>query len=917
MAGDPPRRLPNNDNSQKTPHHHDANTPSSLSSKSPRQPTLTNPLVHFPIQTLFELPNLITDEEATRLIHALDKGHFGKEWTNEGFDRRHRVQRYHYRRRRRRRRRCDSDAGSAATHANENRRSNSANEEEEEQEEEHPPPPPSVEESFGWIFDRMLSACRRDPIDIAANDTDIDYDDDETAKDAATDNEQESRIELPTPMEVIVTEHTPTSCRSQVNVFEQNEYCTCWKNEKRRQHLQKQNEKDGQMGQRQRQQQQQQQNPLGPIPQKCTCYTAQLTLLSNAVQSIEKPMERTPSCWDVAEPSRLHETNVLMEQNGVLVKRGECLWEWRGRISDIGAVQERWDVDDDADSEGPSKNESAADHISLKKQESGASIPAAAGTMATLGDGEERKSKSAPNSGNGAWQRLKKLNSVNKRCITVTFLSIQNRKSQEQQQLKFSTGQDQERGMEGPQTQSEGEEGTKFEKPPPLPLSQLLTIIVTTSPIRSHPSTEMLEKTFDTFPYAGEEFAYECRKVIVCDGCRVRDEEEDGFNNSNGFNSRRISCDSATASNSNQSFNNNNIDKNDNDRNNNDKNNSNGINSGSNHSESKPTITRKHANIKQALRSGITTVDQAKNYIEFKTALRKLCEDATRAPYPQVKSPFRNAEVVELEERHGYGFALRHALLHCINTPYVCVIQHDRTFMRPAPVAEVVDAMRNDPTEKIKYVGMSMKSNLMYYDIFGGKYGKKAIDELRSMILRPESLCIGGGVYGPNGSSSRHMTADSKKVRQNLESLVETYRGSMQHITYKEWLQSVGRSTTAGDSGGRCGNVHQNCHQLSLTPTLFWYDNTHIVQTSHYRDFVFDPKHKMVARGGFVEDKLSPAMIRNVERFGLREGHGRFGCYLLDDNSGMFFTGHLDGGGYLTADEKEKIQKSIKGKKEG
>mmetsp|Transcript_29421 Transcript_29421/g.59354 ORF Transcript_29421/g.59354 Transcript_29421/m.59354 type:complete len:343 (-) Transcript_29421:27-1055(-) len=257
MAGDPPRRLPNNDNSQKTPHHHDANTPSSLSSKSPRQPTLTNPLVHFPIQTLFELPNLITDEEATRLIHALDKGHFGKEWTNEGFDRRHRVQRYHYRHGRRRRRRCDSDAGSAATHANENRRSNSANEEEEEQEEEHPPPPPSVEESFGWIFDRMLSACRRDPIDIAANDTDIDYDDDETAKDAATDNEQESRIELPTPMEVIVTEHTPTSCRSQVNVFEQNEYCTCWKNEKRRQHLQKQNEKDGQMGQRQRQQQRQ------------------------------------------------------------------------------------------------------------------------------------------------------------------------------------------------------------------------------------------------------------------------------------------------------------------------------------------------------------------------------------------------------------------------------------------------------------------------------------------------------------------------------------------------------------------------------------------------------------------------------------------------------------------------------------
>lgn len=889
--------LPNN-NSQKAPHHHDANNPSlsSLSSKSPRQPTLTNPLVHFPIQTLFELPNLITDEEATRLIHALDKAHFGKEWTNEGFDRRHRVQRYHYRHGHRH---CDSDAGSEATHTNENFRG------EHDGEEEHHPPPPSVEESFGWIFDRILSASSRDPIDNAAKGNDID--DDETTNDSTRKNEQESRMELPTPMEVIVTEHTPTSCRSQVNVFEQNEYCTCWKEEKRQQQLQKQNssqnEKDIPMERRQ-----QRQNPRQPIPPKCTCYIAQLTLLGNAVQSIEKPMERTPSCWDVAEPSQLHETNVLMEQNGVVVKTGECLWEWRGRISDIGAVQELWDVDGDAASEGPSK--SATDNISLKKQESGASVPAAVGKMATFGEGEERKSKSAPSSGNGAWQRLKKLNSVNKRCITVTFRSIQNTK----QQQRSSNGQDQEWEEQQSQSQNEGEEGTKFEKPPHLPLSQLLTIIVTTSPIRSHPSTEMLEKTFDTFPYAGEEFAYECRKVIVCDGCRVRDEEEDGSNNSNGANSRRTSCDSATTSNSNQSFSN--ISNNNDNRNKKEKNNINGINSGSNHSESKPTITRKHANIKQALRSGIATVDQAKNYIEFKSALRKLCEDATRAPYPRVKSPFRNAEVVELEERHGYGFALRHALVHCIDTPYVCVIQHDRTFMRPTPVAEVVDAMRNDPTGKIKYVGMSMKSNLMYYDIFGGKYGKKAIDELRSMILRPESLCIRGGVYGPNGSSSRHMTADSTKVRKNLESLVETYRGSMQYITYKEWLQSVGRSTTAGAGGGRCGNVHQNCHQLSLTPTLFWYDNTHIVQTSHYRDFVFDPKYKMVARGGFVEDKLSPAMIRNVERFGLREGHGRFGCYLLDDHSGMFFTGHLDGGGYLTADEKDKIQKSIGGKKE-
>ena len=37
--------------------------------------------------------------------------------------------------------------------------------------------------------------------------------------------------------------------------------------------------------------------------------------------------------------------------------------------------------------------------------------------------------------------------------------------------------------------------------------------------------------------------------------------------------------------------------------------------------------------------------------------------------------------------------------------------------------------------------------------------------------------------------------------------------------------------------------------------TLFWYDNVHIAETEHYRDFVFNPVYKMVKKGGFVEGK--------------------------------------------------------------
>ena len=94
---------------------------------------------------------------------------------------------------------------------------------------------------------------------------------------------------------------------------------------------------------------------------------------------------------------------------------------------------------------------------------------------------------------------------------------------------------------------------------------------------------------------------------------------------------------------------------------------------------------------------------------------------------------------------------------------------------------------------------------------------------------------------------------------------------------------------------------------MSLVPTLYWYDNVHICETKQYRDFIFHPSYKMVAKGGFIEDKLSPILKRTVERLGLRDGHSRFGCYLLDDHSGMFFTGHIDGGSYISPEERKEL----------
>ncbi|KAL3938916.1 MAG: hypothetical protein SGBAC_006259 [Bacillariaceae sp.] len=356
------------------------------------------------------------------------------------------------------------------------------------------------------------------------------------------------------------------------------------------------------------------------------------------------------------------------------------------------------------------------------------------------------------------------------------------------------------------------------------PIEDILTLIVTTSPIKSNPSTELLERVFDTFPKGGHSFAYKCRKVIVCDGCRQRNE----------------------------------------------------------------TTTKKHNNFKQAMRNGIVNGDQFEKYTRFKHNLKKLCSSARE------DSVFWNTSVEELGTRHGYGFALRHALLECVSTPYVIVIQHDRTFMRHTPIEATLRTMWHNHRQ-VKYVGMSMRSNLMYRDQFGSKYGRSYMEAMKTCILKSPELQVDGTIYGPEGATLDNMDYGGQpRLRQNLEALVETYRASMSHADHQDWLAS--------------NPIPSGKAQMSLIPTFFWYDNVHICETTHYRDFVFHPTYKMVVRGGFVEDKLSPVIRKAVERMGLVQGHARFGCYLLDDHSGMFFTGHLDGGTYLTKEKKLEFE---------
>ena len=243
--------------------------------------------------------------------------------------------------------------------------------------------------------------------------------------------------------------------------------------------------------------------------QTCSCYVAQITLMNKCIQFVDKPKQRRVECWNVR--SQRHKFSFIMEPNTLVVKKGEALWTWRSRVAAPS-----------------SSNQTSTNQVQGSNVE------------------ENEKETSDPIGEKKDWA---------KRIITIKF------RHTSQTHSKKSHAEE----------KKEDDENALMELYMDKPLEELLTIIVTTSPIKSNPSTEVLERTFATFHHGGRDFASKCPKVIVCDGCRVMGDVDKGRKNQ---------------------------------------------------------VSKKYSNAKQSLRNGIATNDQAENYHNFKIALTKICKDA-------------------------------------------------------------------------------------------------------------------------------------------------------------------------------------------------------------------------------------------------------------------------------------------------
>jgi hypothetical protein len=243
---------------------------------------------------------------------------------------------------------------------------------------------------------------------------------------------------------------------------------------------------------------------------------------------------------------------------------------------------------------------------------------------------------------------------------------------------------------------------------------------------------------------------------------------------------------------------------------------------------------------KAQYRQGQVTEEGARNYEEFKARVRKLSQEG---------GLFANSQMLECEERQGFGYALREAINKpgLITTPYVIVVQHDRTFMRSVDLHSVILAM--DAHKELFYVGFPTSSVLNH----GGA---------------PE-------------------TSEVRKAKCS-----RGFEGYMHFVASKYKVHIASHVLVPPELGG-----------AKLVPLVQWYDSTHVCRLQYYRDFVYSRKKLRVKKGGFIEDKLGQQQLQEIKEGGM-DAFAPYGTYILDDLSDQVSVSHLNGRSVLAHSQR-------------
>lgn len=317
---------------------------------------------------------------------------------------------------------------------------------------------------------------------------------------------------------------------------------------------------------------------------------------------------------------------------------------------------------------------------------------------------------------------------------------------------------------------------------------------VSSLPRRTHPSTRLIEEVFASIAALGGCGA--CRKIIVADGVKVREENK--------------------------------------------------------------------------FRSGVVTADAEAAYRRYLHRVRAL----TRNP----ESCLHGADLMALDERHGFAHALRRGLMR-VETPFVLVAQHDRSFVRPTDVRGVVRAMRAQNAEAVETEA---------------RLAANGTDGTSSVGIEPTT------------SGSRGATSPTSRRVNYVGFPTSTTITHAHHMRSKHALELDPYKVAipvpppdASDPGSNpTGDVQvvKSPREIRLCPLVQFYDSMHVASTRWYLSRVFGVRRYCnMPRGGFIEDTLGQHMLAAVRGPEGLAAHADFGVFLYEDDTGETKCGHIDG----------------------
>ena len=318
---------------------------------------------------------------------------------------------------------------------------------------------------------------------------------------------------------------------------------------------------------------------------------------------------------------------------------------------------------------------------------------------------------------------------------------------------------------------------------------------VSSLPRRTHPSTRLIEEVFASIAALGGCGA--CRKIIVADGVKVREENK--------------------------------------------------------------------------FRSGVVTADAEAAYRRYLHRVRAL----TRNP----ESCLHGADLMALDERHGFAHALRRGLMR-VETPFVLVAQHDRSFVRPTDVREVVLAMRARNAEAVE-----MEARL----------AANGTDGTSSVGIEP-TTSGSGGATSPTSRRVNYVGFPTSTTITHAHHMRSKH--ALELDPYKVAIPVP--PPDASDPGSNpTGDVHvgkNHPREIRLCPLVQFYDSMHVASTRWYLSRVFGVRRYCnMPRGGFIEDTLGQHMLAAVRGPEGLAAHAEFGVFLYEDDTGETKCGHIDG----------------------